>query len=104
VWAGIKELFAEGVAEDIFELDMQYNWTQLIFNYVQDMEMELSNAGLKMPAIIEAGLFSAGSCSTEFSVKWLQIKSKLEGENDDKRIYSAANSNIAVYRLHSIKC
>jgi hypothetical protein len=46
-WAGIKELFAEGVAEDIFELDTQYDWTQFIFNYVQDMEMELSNAGLK---------------------------------------------------------
>jgi tetratricopeptide (TPR) repeat protein len=46
-WAGIKELFAEGVAKDIFELDARYNWTELIFNYVQEMKLELHNAGLE---------------------------------------------------------
>ena len=45
-WEGIKELFAEGVAEDIYSLDDKYKWTQFISNYTQDLEMELHNAGI----------------------------------------------------------
>ena len=45
-WEGIKELFAEGVAEDIFDLNGKYKWTQPISNYAQDLEMELHNAGV----------------------------------------------------------
>ena len=45
-WEGIKELFAEGIAEDIFDLDEKYAFTQFISNYVQDLEMELHNAGI----------------------------------------------------------
>ena len=37
-WEEIKELFAEGVAEDIFDLNDKYKWTQFISNYAQDLE------------------------------------------------------------------
>lgn len=46
-WADIKELLTKGIAKDIYDLDGKYEWTQYISNYVQDMEMELHNAGLK---------------------------------------------------------
>ena len=49
-WEGIKELFAEGYAENIDDLDKKYKWTQWIINYVQDLEMELRNAGVDDPA------------------------------------------------------
>ena len=45
-WEEIKELFADGVASDIFELNDKYDWTQHISNYAQDLEMELHNAGV----------------------------------------------------------
>jgi tetratricopeptide (TPR) repeat protein len=45
-WDEIKNLFAEGIATDIFELDGKYKWTQFPSNYVQDLEMELHNAGV----------------------------------------------------------
>jgi len=44
-WDEIKVLFAEGEANDINEMDKKYNWTEPIFNYVQDLEQELHNAG-----------------------------------------------------------
>jgi tetratricopeptide (TPR) repeat protein len=45
-WDLIKDLFTEGFANDIFDLDKKYSFTQFISNYTQDMEMELHNAGL----------------------------------------------------------
>jgi len=42
----IKALFAEGIAEDIFDLDNKYEWKQFPSNCVQDLEMELHNAGI----------------------------------------------------------
>jgi uncharacterized protein YchJ len=46
-WDIIKELFIEGVAEDIFDLNGKYKWRQYPSNYVQDLEMELHNAGME---------------------------------------------------------
>ena len=46
-WDDIKALFEDGAARDIYELDKQYEWTQYIRNYAQDLELELHNAGLK---------------------------------------------------------
>lgn len=45
-WKLIKELFAEGVAEDIFDLNKKYEWKQFPSNAVQSLEMELYNAGI----------------------------------------------------------
>ena len=45
-WEEIKELFAEGVAEDIFDLNGKYKWGTSISNYAQFLEMELHNAGV----------------------------------------------------------
>jgi len=44
-WEAIKEVFKENIAKNIDDLDKMYNFTQFIKNYVQDMEMELGNAG-----------------------------------------------------------
>jgi hypothetical protein len=46
-WDMIKVLFAEGIAKDIFDLNSKYEWRQYPSNYVQDLEMELHNAGLE---------------------------------------------------------
>jgi len=45
-WDLIKELFAEGIAEDIDDFDNKYKWKQYPGNYVQFLEMELHNAGI----------------------------------------------------------
>ena len=45
-WDEIKELFADGVAEDIFDLNDKYQWALPISNYAQFLEMELHNAGV----------------------------------------------------------
>ena len=45
-WENIKTLIKKTGAKDIFELDKKYFWTGSISNYVQDMEMELHNAGV----------------------------------------------------------
>jgi tetratricopeptide (TPR) repeat protein len=46
-WELIKELFTEGIASDVFDLNDKYKWTQYPSNYVQDVEEELRNAGLE---------------------------------------------------------
>ena len=46
-WDIIKDLFAEGIAKDIFDLNSKYQWKQYPSNYVQDLEMELHNAGIE---------------------------------------------------------
>ena len=46
-WDLIKELFAEGVAEDVFDLNDKYDWEHIPSNYVQFLEMELHNAGIE---------------------------------------------------------
>ena len=46
-WDEIKSLFTEGIAEDIYDLDDKYTWTEYISNYVQDLDDELHNAGLE---------------------------------------------------------
>jgi hypothetical protein len=46
-WEGIRELLISGLAVDIFDMDKKYRWSELVSNCVQDLEMELHNAGLK---------------------------------------------------------
>lgn len=46
-WEIIKELFAEGYAKDIHDLDKKQKWGHYPFNYVQYLEMELHNAGIE---------------------------------------------------------
>jgi len=45
-WERIKELFAEGVATDINDLNRKYKWKEFPGNHVQYLEMELHNAGI----------------------------------------------------------
>jgi len=45
-WLGIKTLLQEAGAKDVYELDKKYSWTGFVSNYVQDLEMELHNAGI----------------------------------------------------------
>jgi hypothetical protein len=45
-WEITKELFTEGIAEDVFDLNDKYKWTHFPSNYVQYLEMELHNAGI----------------------------------------------------------
>ena len=45
-WAEINALLSEGAAEDIYDLEEKYGWSEFLSNYVQDAEMELHNAGL----------------------------------------------------------
>jgi hypothetical protein len=49
-WGEIKELFDEGFAIDIADLDKKHKWSQWITNYVQFLETELGNAGIDDPA------------------------------------------------------
>ena len=44
-WDGIKAVMEAEALHDIEAVDKKYQWTQFISNYVQDLEMELANAG-----------------------------------------------------------
>lgn len=46
-WELIKDLFAEGIAESIGDLNKKYTWKHYPGNYVQYLEMELHNAGIE---------------------------------------------------------
>ena len=46
-WEDIKTIMAEDKVRDIPELQKKYRWTEFLSNYVQDLEMELNNAGAK---------------------------------------------------------
>jgi tetratricopeptide (TPR) repeat protein len=48
-WEDIKELFAEGFAENVRDLDKKHKWSLWVTNYVQFLEMELGNAGIENP-------------------------------------------------------
>jgi tetratricopeptide (TPR) repeat protein len=47
-WEELKELLDENAADSIHEFSdrQKYDWSELPLNYVQDLEMELGNAGL----------------------------------------------------------
>jgi len=45
-WGEIKALLSEGVAHDVFALDKKHDFADFISNFVQDLEIELHNAGL----------------------------------------------------------
>ena len=45
-WELIKELFAEGIAADIDDLNSKHEWKEYPGNHVQYLEMELHNAGI----------------------------------------------------------
>jgi tetratricopeptide (TPR) repeat protein len=45
-WESIKAIMEKEGLHDIHEIDKKYPFTQFISNYVQDLEMELGNAGL----------------------------------------------------------
>ena len=46
-WEDIKVLMAEEQIRDLVELEDQYQWTEFLFNYVQDLEAQLHNAGIE---------------------------------------------------------
>jgi tetratricopeptide (TPR) repeat protein len=46
-WSLIKKIFETEQSQDIYTLSREYEWSELISNYVQDLEMELSNAGIE---------------------------------------------------------
>lgn len=45
-WEDIKAIMAEEQVKDITELENKYPWTGFLFNYVQDLEELLHNAGV----------------------------------------------------------
>jgi tetratricopeptide (TPR) repeat protein len=46
-WEDIKAIMAEDNVRDIPELQKKYHWTEFLSNYVQDLELELNNAGFE---------------------------------------------------------
>ena len=52
-WEGIKQIMEEESLADITEVGERYDWTEFIENYVQDLEMELHNAGIDDGAYFE---------------------------------------------------
>lgn len=44
-WEDIKAIFTDEKAENLDELDKRYSWHEFLINYVQDLEIELGNAG-----------------------------------------------------------
>jgi tetratricopeptide (TPR) repeat protein len=44
-WDLINEIFTEGIAKDIEDLDKKYKWSQWLIDYTQNLEMELDSAG-----------------------------------------------------------
>jgi tetratricopeptide (TPR) repeat protein len=45
-WIYIKEIFAEGLATDIYDLNEKHKWKEYPSNHMQYLEMELHNAGI----------------------------------------------------------
>lgn len=46
-WEDIKAIMAEDQVRDLTELEEKYQWTGYLFNYVQDLEEQLHNAGVE---------------------------------------------------------
>lgn len=46
-WEDIKSIMAEAGINNIDELQKRYQWSEYIFNYVQELEAELHNAGIE---------------------------------------------------------
>lgn len=46
-WEDIKAIMAEDQVKDLTELEEKYQWTGFLFNYVQDLEEQLHNAGVE---------------------------------------------------------
>jgi hypothetical protein len=44
-WEDLKTLINETKANNIEELQAKYRWTDFLFNYIQELEAELHNAG-----------------------------------------------------------
>lgn len=44
-WDDIKALLVAADLKEILELDNMFDWSQFISNFIQDLEMELGNAG-----------------------------------------------------------
>lgn len=44
-WEDIKTVMAEDKIRDLVELGDRYEWTEFLFNYVQDLDMELFSMG-----------------------------------------------------------
>ena len=44
-WEDIKAIFIEEKLENLEELQEKYSWHEFLINFVQDLEMELGNAG-----------------------------------------------------------
>lgn len=49
IWEDLKNLMQQGSLRDLDELQAAYPWTDIISNWVQDIEQELHNAGLENP-------------------------------------------------------
>jgi tetratricopeptide (TPR) repeat protein len=46
-WEELKSLMEDDCLSDIGSVDAKYPWREFVSNYVQDLEMELKNAGLE---------------------------------------------------------
>ena len=44
-WEDIKAIFTDEKPENLDELDKRYSWHEFLINFVQDLEIELGNAG-----------------------------------------------------------
>jgi hypothetical protein len=45
-WEGLKEVMEGNSVKDVHEINKKYTWSEFPSNYVQELEMELHNAGL----------------------------------------------------------
>jgi tetratricopeptide (TPR) repeat protein len=48
-WEGLKTFMSENSVDDINLAHIEHNWSEFPSNYVQDLEAELHNAGLRNP-------------------------------------------------------
>lgn len=46
-WEDIKAIMSEEQINDLTKLEDKYKWTEFLFNYVQDLEAQLHNAGIE---------------------------------------------------------
>lgn len=80
-WEDIKGLLKEEETKDIEILDKKYSWFQFMINYIQDLEMELNNAGQ-----IQERYFERRIKYCEEMLEVLSEKHKLTIENTKRAI------------------
>jgi hypothetical protein len=73
-WRAILDLMARSGADTLDRFDDQFGGTQSVLNWVQDLEMELHNAGLDEPDFFRERIALCETVIARFSGGWLPIE------------------------------